>query len=314
MFHTSFRRCKNDMKFILLSDLHLTCNTPIARLDNVEETWKRKLKFILDYAKLNEMKILVAGDFFDRPRDWRIVTEFLKLMEDYEGVTISSVFGQHDMYLYSKDRYSTSLGVLIKANVISELDDTKFTEYSEVTGPIYIYGCSWGQEIPKPEKGSINILVIHKNISDAPLFPGHEYTGAELFLKSHPEYHVIICGDIHKRFFFQKNGRIIVNPGPLLRMEATEYNMAYDPAFPVLDIVNQSVEWVTIPHESSGAVLSRKHIENKKETESMLDEFIKNVSVDHKITFSFKENLQEYLTNNNIPQDVKNIISKVMED
>jgi len=312
------------MKFILLSDLHLTCNTPIARLDNIEETWKRKLKFILDYAKLNEMKILVAGDFFDRPRDWRIVTEFLKLMEDYEGVTISSVFGQHDMYLYSKDRYSTSLGVLIKTGMISELDITPwcfpiyrnnylkdFIHINEET--IGIYGASWGQEIPDPNR-NINILVIHKNISDAPLFPGHEYTGAELFLKSHPEYHVIICGDIHKRFFFQKNGRIIVNPGPLLRMEATDYNMTYDPAFPVLDIDTQSVEWVTIPHEPAEKVLSRKHIENKKETESMLDEFIKNVSVDHKITFSFKENLQEYLTNNNIPQDVKNIISKIMED
>jgi len=301
------------MKFIILSDLHLTCNTPVARLDNIEETWKRKLKFVFDYAKLNEIGILVGGDFFDRPRDWKTTTEFLNLMENYQGVMVNSVFGQHDMYLYSKDRYSTSLGLLIKANVISELNDNKFAEYSEIAGRIHIYGCSWGQEIPEPD-GEVNILVIHKNIGAAPLFPGHEYTNADQFLRSHPEYQVIVCGDIHRRFVFADKGRVLVNPGPLLRMEATEYNMVYEPKFAILDIETQIVDWIDIPHEPAEKVLSRKNIENKKETESMLDEFIKNVSVDHKITFSFKENLQEYLTKNKTSQEIKDVISKIMEE
>ena len=303
------------MKFIILADLHLTCNTPVARLDNIEETWKRKLKFILDYAKKEELDILVAGDFFDKPRDWKTTTEYLKLLEDYQGVMVNSVFGQHDMYLYSKDRYSTSLGILIKANTISELNENKFSEFSNVIGPLHTYGCSWGQEIPVPDtKRTVNILVIHKNISASPLFPGHEYTNADEFLRKHPEYQFIICGDIHRRFLFTDKGRVLVNPGPLLRMEATEYNMEYEPKFAVLDTETQIVDWIDIPHEPAEKVLTRRHIENKKETESMLDDFIKNISIDHKITFSFKENLQEYLTKNEIKQDVINIISKVMEE
>jgi len=88
--------------------------------------------------------------------------------------------------------------------------------------------------------------------------------------------------------------------------------MVYEPKFAILDIETQIVDWIDIPHEPAEKVLSRKHIENKKETESMLDEFIKNVSVDHKITFSFKENLQEYLTTNSVSQRVKDIISEVI--
>jgi len=297
------------MKFIILADLHLTGNTPIARLDNIEETWKRKLKFILDYADKNKMSILVGGDFFDKPRDWKTLSEVIRLLDDYKGVGVLSIFGQHDQYLYSKDRYSTSLGVLIESGLIRELNEYP-TQFKDVS----IYGASWGQEIPKPE-GIINILVIHKSISDAPLFPGQEYTNAEMFLKNHPEYQFIICGDFHRRFVFLADiGRILVNPGPLLRMEATEYNMEYEPKFAVLDTETQIVDWIDIPHEPAEKVLTRRHIESKKETENMLDDFIKNISVDHKITFSFKENLQEYLTKNEIKQDIINIISKVMEE
>ena len=147
------------MKFIILADLHLTGNTPIARLDNIEETWKRKLKFILDYASKNKMPILVGGDFFDKPRDWKTLSEFLKFIADYPDVSIRSIWGQHDMYLYSADRYSTSLGVLINSGLVRELKDRYpnmgwvFKGFSNLA----IYGCSWGQEIPKPE-GIINIL------------------------------------------------------------------------------------------------------------------------------------------------------------
>jgi DNA repair exonuclease SbcCD nuclease subunit len=301
------------MKFILLSDLHLTCNTPIARLDNIEETWKWKFEFILKYSVENDFPIIIAGDVFDKPRDWKTLSEFIKLITQYEP-SIMAVFGQHDMYLYSANKDYTSLGILIKSELVGELGEVPAG--GGANGRVKIYGASWGQEVPLPnyDDGCVNILVIHKNISDRPLFPGHEYTDALQFLQKHPEYQVIVCGDIHRRFHITYYGKNIINPGPLLRMEATEYNMTYEPKFAVLDIVNQSVEWVTIPHEPAEKVLSRKHIDNKKETESMLDDFIKNISIDHKITFSFKENLQEYLTKNEIKQDVINIISKIMEE
>ena len=305
------------MKFIILSDLHLTCNTPVARLDNIEETWKRKFEFILKYSVENDFPIIIAGDVFDKPRDWKTLSEFIKLITQYEP-SIMAVFGQHDMYLYSANKDYTSLGILIKSELVGELGEVPAG--GGANDRVKIYGASWGQEVPLPnyDDGCVNILVIHKNISDRPLFPGHEYTDALQFLQKHPEYQVIVCGDIHRRFYaggipkLERNRRIIINPGPLLRMEATEYNMTYEPKFAVLDIDTQSVEWVTIPHEPAEKVLSRKHIENKKETESMLDEFIKNVSVDHKITFSFKENLQEYLTKNKTSQEIKDVISKIM--
>lgn len=304
------------MRLILLSDLHLTCSNPIARLDNIEETWKKKLEFIFNYAMQNRMAILVAGDFFDKPRDWKTLSEVLKIFSKYDP-EILSVWGQHDMYLYSKDKSTTSLGILIECGKVEELKKywAGTEDYLGYERMIHVYGASWGQEIPVPDDPKdYNILVIHKDISDSPLFPGHAYTNAEMFLMEHTEYKVIVCGDIHRRFLFKSMDRYIINPGPLLRMEATEYNMSYVPGFLILDTEKNILEIAPIPHEPSKVVLSRKHIENKKETETMLDEFIKNVSVDHKITFSFKENLQNYLKENKIKQTIVDLISEVMNE
>ncbi len=296
------------MKLIFLSDLHLTNANPIARLDNIEDTWYRKLSSILDYAKKEGASIFITGDFFDRPRDWKTLSSVIKLLEK-NNTPIYTIFGQHDQYLYSKDRYSTSLGVLISTGLVNELSNKPL----ELEEGLFVYGCSWGQELPEPFLTSgFNVLIIHKNLSDTPLFPGHEFSNAETFLRIHKEWDIIVCGDIHRRFYIQQKGRWIANPGPLLRLEATEYNMDYIPKFMIYDTEKGSGNFITIPHEPADKVLTRQHLERKKETESMLDDFIRNVSSDHTITFNFKDNLQEYLSTNKIDQKVIDLISEVM--
>jgi hypothetical protein len=302
------------MKLILLSDLHLTCNTPVARLDNIETTWKRKLGYIFEYASSNNIKILVGGDFFDKPRDWKTLSEYIKLHQQYNP-WIGVVFGQHDMYLYSKDRESTSLGILVNSGLVHELTD-KPTALGE---SVYAYGASWGAEIPKPlafSASALNVLVVHKDISDAPIYPGHEYTILDEFQNKHRAYNLILCGDIHRRFIKTRPPtNALVNPGPLLRMEATSYNMNYVPAFFVfITDVEHMIELFVIPHEHSGAVLTRSHIETKKETETKLDEFIKTLAENNIITFSFKDNLLAYMNANNVSQEIRDKISEAMNE
>ena len=61
------------MKFILLSDMHLMERNPVCRLDNIEITQFDKLSYILEYAAINGLPILQAGDFFDRPRCYKVL-------------------------------------------------------------------------------------------------------------------------------------------------------------------------------------------------------------------------------------------------
>jgi DNA repair exonuclease SbcCD nuclease subunit len=295
------------MKFVCMSDLHLTCTNPAARLDNIETTWKRKLEFVLDYCKNNNAELLLAGDVFDKPRDWKAMTEVFSVFKDF-GETIFAVMGQHDSYLYSEaTRDYTSFGILHKANLIWDVSKKAFSNHRE---KYYIQGASYGQEVPNPVDDYFNVLVIHKSISDEPLFPGHDYSDAKRFLKEH-NFDLIVCGDVHRTFMKSINGRAILNSGPMLRLEASEAMLNHKPGFWVYDVFSSGPpKWIEIPHEPADKVLSRDHIINKNDINNMLNNFIesvKNPDVEH---YSFEDNLVDFIKKNKIEKDVVNIISE----
>ncbi len=157
------------MKFVLLSDVHLLYDNPIARKDIARETQLEKILFVLKYASSIKAVILQAGDMFDKPRSWRVLSSIIPILTDYK-VPIYSVFGQHDMYLYSEEnKNATSLGVLASTGYVKLLDHYVYSFYeAEKATTINIYGCSYGQEVPVPSakksRGKRNILVIHRPI------------------------------------------------------------------------------------------------------------------------------------------------------
>ena len=68
------------MKLILLSDVHLSSKTPIGRLDDYRKTCLRKFEYVLKYAQKLNAQIVQAGDLFDKPRDWFILLDLIKLL------------------------------------------------------------------------------------------------------------------------------------------------------------------------------------------------------------------------------------------
>jgi len=303
------------VKFIFLSDMHLLYQNPVGRVDNlVEEQWK-KLQFVLEFAKNNDCIILQAGDFFDRPRSWQLLPITIDLLKKYQ-VRICSVYGQHDTYLYAEEtRDRTNLGILQKVGLVEILTNEPVEPIKiHSQDDVFIYGSSFGGEIPEPSNpDAFNILVIHAPIADLPLFFGHEITLAKKFLLTHDKYDVILCGDVHRRFSARIGKRMIVNTGPMLRKEASEYNFSHSPEFAIYNTDIKELEWVGIPHRPAFEVLSRAHIERQNEAESLLEDFIESMKEDIEQGVSFSENLRIFLKENRIEPLVVDCLAKIME-
>jgi hypothetical protein len=301
---------------ILLSDLHLLIDQPKGRIDNAPEAAKKKLEYILSVAEDNDYIINQAGDFFDVPRNWNILTTYGAIIKEHD-IKMHSIFGQHDMYMYSeKLKQATSMGVLGLFDLLEPLNKEGTTQ--EVNGKyVIVYGCNYGENIPIPRvvKGVKNILVIHRMIVPFKLYSKQDdYIYAPDFLKQHKEYDIILTGDCHRKFLFEDKGRFICNTGCIMRHIADEYNLTYEPGFYGYD--GEELEWISIPHEPADKVLSREHIEEKNKREKALDEFVSNVnSSDSEISnLSFVDNLIDFTQKNKISTEVKDILAETIDE
>jgi DNA repair exonuclease SbcCD nuclease subunit len=302
------------MKFVLLSDLHLLWTNPVGRLDDVHETQKEKLRFVLGWAKDNEAVVLQAGDFFDRPRSWHLLPEVMGLLKEF-GVDVYAVFGQHDTYMYSEGtRQTTSLGILEKAGLVQVIDSVEYCSFLSLCNEIIqVCGASYGQEIPEISGlAQQRILVIHKSISDAPLWPGHEYSDAEGFLEKHKQFDLILCGDIHRKFFVldKYEERVVCNTGCMVRKTVDLWD--HKPCFFVWDSCSDEFEEVEIPHKPPEEVMSRVHLDRQKEESRMLDEFTEMVKAGFEVGGSFEDNLAAFMRENKVSREVMDLISREM--
>jgi len=304
------------MKIVLLSDLHLLWQNPVARLDNLVEVQFDKLSYVWGWGGRNRAILLQSGDFNDRPRSWTGLPQIITFLKGYR-TKIYCVAGQHDYYMYSEEsKPSTSLGILNEIGLVKILnEDPIYVDYyNNKKNHISLYGCSFGEKIPEiKNKNDFNILVIHAPIAEESLFPNQNYMDAKKFLKENKDYNLILCGDIHREFCIEFNGRHIINTGCVLRKTADEYNFKYEPCFYSYDTDTRKIEKHIIPHKPAEEVLSRNHIENKVETDLILDEFVKNIQDTKEFSgVNIVENLFEFIKQQNVSKDIQNIIAGIV--
>jgi hypothetical protein len=237
----------------------------------------------------------------------------LDILNTYPKVKFMTIRGQHDFYFRSD--LTVALSLLAKSKKVTIIDSSGILIFPEV----YVYGCHYGEEeLPKvkvKEENTINILVIHRMITDRPLWKGQqEFTDASWFLSQAKGYDLILAGDAHRKFLIRSsdNGRIICNTGPLLRAEATEDMYEHHPCFFVVDLDTMQIEEISIPHIPAEKVLSREHIEWKEEKDLMLDQFVASIQADEIEGVSFLDNYQGFVRVNSITEAVQNIITLEM--
>ena len=300
------------MKLLLLSDVHLSSKTPIGRLDDYRKTCLRKFEYVLKYAQKINAQIIQAGDLFDKPRDWFMLLDIIKLLKRYNR-SICCVFGQHDTYMYSiENREYTAMGVLLQNQLAINLNDSPLT-INENNFTLYGTNFNPDLQIPKPITKGLNILVAHATISDQSLYPGQQYYSAKKFLQDYKAFDLILCADIHRHFYFSDKGRYLVNTGPMMRKEASHYNFSHEPCFYVYDTETKKLSRGKIPCEPAKKVLSRKHIESTVEADTMLETFIAAVRDDKmEVGANLVDNIHKFLKKNKIDKTISNIIEEVM--
>lgn len=302
------------MKWVLCNDVHLTSHQPVGRTDNVLEASLTKFDAILNLAHRYRAPVLVGGDLCERPRDWYLLPALAGLLIAYHHTPVYAVWGQHDMYMRSEEnKDATTLGVLAQAGMVTLIPPEGLTfGDSRSETPWIVHGCSWGQELPWPHSSDhFHALVAHMPLAQRAAYPGHDYTDAGAFLRKYP-YSLVLAGDVHRRFEVNYQGRVAVNTGPILRVDADDYNRHLDPAVALFDTEAHTVTWYTVPAQPGTVVLSREHIEAKEQNQAMLADFI--AMVKQPITtrgMPMVERVQAWVNTNKQQQAVVTILEDI---
>ena len=309
------------VKLALLSDAHLTFKNFTARKDNAVKTGLEKFAKVLSWCEEKEASLVIAGDLFDKPRSWFMLAQIMDLVRK-AGVDIYAVYGQHDIYFRSKDTLDrTNLGILRKAGLVKILSDIP-VEVPKTRGrrglQVRIYGASYGEEIPKPietEQANIyNMLAVHAPIYSGSI-TGMDTLNALSFLRKHP-YDLIHCGDIHRRFEVETNKSVLLNPGPLLRKSADDYNFSHRPGFFDMTFYSGS-EWeyrfVEVEHRPASEVLTRSHLIPTDGAE--MEHFLEMLTSDDEGEFTdFIVSFEQYCKYYKINPEIYDLVSSIADE
>lgn len=275
------------------ADLHMREDQPLARTDNYQEILGYKFTHLLGTAQKNNVPILCAGDFFHKAKTSKQFEIGIVQVIEQSNIEFFIIPGNHDLPYHNLDNLNnSSLGILNlskQINVLSQELDSMFS--------FNIKG--------------IKIGMIHSLIHrDNPLkVEGKTIsTKAKTLLKKHPDLDVIISGDNHESFIAEHEGRLLINPGSMMRMTAAQID--HKPSM-VLLYDDLSYEIIYFPIEKG--VIDRSHIEKKDNYDMRMDKFIKKISDKEKISVSFEENLYNYMRANKIRKPVEELLLEVIE-
>ena len=111
-----------------------------------------------------------------------------------------------------------------------------------------------------------------------------------------PSMDLIVTGHHHQTFVLEKDGRMLVNPGSLMRNDADQID--HRPCVFLWYAEDNSIKQVFVPIEKD--VISREHIEERKEKENRLDAFVEKLGQQTIDGINFSRNLEIAISENGI--------------
>ena len=307
---------------ILSADWHIRPDTPTCRTDNFFTAQEKKIDFIFALANKNDCPILVAGDLGHKPLNngwptW-LLEWFIKKVKTAK-VDIIIIPGQHDLPNHRLDLFPISgIGVLEAAGIIKIIG--VITVNNEILGchlypkstekygfkivpfpygtPIKPLGQDIDYEMPNISMIAMtHQMVIEDNVS----WPGQQASTGYALLKQFPEYDLILSGDNHIPFTAEYEGRILVNPGSIMRTTADQVN--YTPRIYLWYANENRVESVYLPIEQD--VISRTHIEIAEKRDKRMEAYAIRAREDVEIELSYPDNLTRYFNKHRTQGRVK---------
>ena len=284
-----------NVDLILTSDWHLRESTPECRTDDFWEAQWKKIDFIKELSEKHGAFVLVGGDMFHH---WKPSPNLIRTCIEHFPFGVHTIYGQHDLPQHNwNHREKSGIAALEASNTVEVLPN-----------------CSWGQE-PDPDLPSFTvkgkkILVWHKMVWQGKrLWPGQDDPSSIAVMKKYPEYDLILTGDNHKPFVEEYDGRLLVNPGSLMRQSADQQD--YRPRVYLYDIERDLVVPEYLPIESDA--VSRLHLEKRVEKEDRIEAFISKLQGEWDAGLSFEANLRRFLQANKVLDSTKQIINEALD-
>jgi DNA repair exonuclease SbcCD nuclease subunit len=278
---------------ILTADWHLRETIPICRIDDYPTTQWTKVDFISELQRKHNCPVIHAGDLYDY---WKpspaLLSDTIKHLPDQ----FYTVYGNHDLPQHSMElAHKCGIYTLYAANAIHPQCRTD------------IEFLSWNE---KPKSKTANILVWHIfTWTNREPFPGCSDLTATCLLRKYPQFDLIVTGDNHKPFTSEYKGRLLVNPGSMMRMDADQIN--HRPRVYLWHSETNTVEPVFIPIEKN--VISREHLELKERQNNRIEAFVGKLNDDWQVKASFEDNLKQFESTNKIHKSVMDLVYKSIE-
>jgi DNA repair exonuclease SbcCD nuclease subunit len=284
----------------------------------------RKVDFILALAVQYRCPVLIAGDVGLKSQwpNWLEEELIRRIKETSEPVVVYAIPGQHDLPNHQLSQWRQSaIGVLHQAEAVTILgvDGEKYRSLQE-PGLWSVFTFAYGEEIRNPsdmnEEGRdwqtpliaiVHILVTEGKREDKDQF----LMGAEpalSLLKKYDEYSLILTGDNHKPFVVEHEGRLLVNPGSLLRTTADQAD--HKPRIYLWYHGENRVEPVYLPIEEG--VIDRSHIDSQEAKDERIEAYVVRLSEEVEVGLSFEGNLEAYFKSNRIKKAVQDKVWAAM--
>ena len=278
---------RRNVDAILGADFHLRDSSPRCRTDDYLETQKRKIAYVKELQQKYNCPILHAGDLFDK---WNNNPSLLYLAIADLPSEFISIPGNHDLPRHRSEYLNeSSIGVLGIANRITLTDSYTI--------------------------GKRRILMLHQFVwnEKRPSWIKDDSSAAMTLLKKYKEYDVILTGDNHETFVVQYKGRVLVNPGSLMRMDADQEHHK-----PVVFFYNAEQNTVA-PHyiPIADGVVSREHLEDAAIAEKLLGTFFNNLSEEATAVegiMGYEQALGHFLSSTRVSKKVRHILNEVLEN
>jgi predicted phosphodiesterase len=284
------RKSKKEVNAILTADWHLRETTPICWAGDFQKVQWESVDFVSELQKIYNCPVVHSGDLYDhwKPSPW-LLSETIEHLPDQ----FYTVYGNHDLPQHNLElKIKCGIYTLQQAGMVTVLPE-----------------CSWGQV---PKNGSFtlyNMLVWHTfTFQGKEPFPGCIAPKGSKLLKQYPNYDLILTGDNHTPFVEEYEGRILVNPGPLMIQDASEVDL---PRVYLWHSEDNTVTPVYLPFED--AWITEEHLEKEKERESRITSFVTRLNSDWKATMSFEDNLQVFENTNTVQPSIMQIVYKSLE-
>jgi DNA repair exonuclease SbcCD nuclease subunit len=250
------------MRFLFLTDLHMSSQRLSCRKDDYPENILSKLKWVLEYAEANNIdRILHGGDFYHVTRISKTYeNRVFSLMKQFK-TPFTSTIGNHDVLFADHSTVErTPLGSLYAANIFSPSDWTKCVVDTDDTRIVMMPFFLDPVPFVIPPEGKKVILMAHFFLETG--FAPREVLPPEMLREA--DY--ILLGHEHKNYPLQKIQRaMVVRPGAMSRGSRSENEWDRPIQVAVIDTTEDKVEYVEVPHLSSKEIFSEERYVREKQ-------------------------------------------------